>query len=89
MNHTTPEIVVPRIDHRRCTGCGTCQRACPTGAVAVQGRFAAVVHPEACRFCEICETVCPNAAIERPFTVVFAPSERAAELSATDRKELL
>lgn len=64
---------LPIIDRRRCTGCGECERRCPTQAVAVRGRQAVIVRPAACTFCDICETFCPHGAIERPFTVTFAP----------------
>ena len=73
-----PGLAVPRIDRRRCTGCGTCEHLCPTGAVEVRGSYAEITQPSACAFCEICESMCPSGAIERPFTVVFAPSEHNA-----------
>jgi ferredoxin len=77
---TTTAWALPTIDLRRCTGCGLCQRLCPTHAVEVRGARAVIVRPEACTFCELCESYCPEGAIGRPFTVGFAPSapERAS-----------
>lgn len=65
---------LPIIDQERCTGCGECERRCPTRAVEVRANRAAIVRPTDCTFCEICETYCPTGAIGRPFTIVFAPA---------------
>ena len=68
---------LPLIDPQRCTGCGRCEQLCPTSAVAVQDGQAIIVHPADCLFCDICEAYCPEGAIGRPFTIVFAPEQRA------------
>lgn len=70
------ELVLPTINLRRCTGCGRCAELCPTHAVELRDGRAAIVRPEDCTFCEICESYCPEGAIERPFTIVFAPGKR-------------
>jgi ferredoxin len=70
------EQALPLIDRRRCTGCGLCERLCPTKAVEVHDRLALIVRPAACCFCEVCESYCPEGAIGRPFTIVFASSAR-------------
>jgi MinD superfamily P-loop ATPase len=66
--------VLPLIDPVRCTGCGDCERFCPTHAVVVRQKLAVIVQPEACTFCEVCEAQCPSGAIGRPFTITFAAS---------------
>jgi MinD superfamily P-loop ATPase len=71
---TNRQLILPLIDAARCTGCGVCERFCPTKAVVVQGNRAMIVHPLACTYCELCESYCPTGAIGRPFTIVFAPS---------------
>jgi NAD-dependent dihydropyrimidine dehydrogenase PreA subunit len=66
------EWVLPTIDTRRCTGCGLCERFCPTRAVIIRNGRAVIVRPEDCTFCEVCEQSCPEGAIGRLFTVRFA-----------------
>ena len=49
-----------------CTACGTCGRACPTGAlnfVIERSRFSLTFTPEACIGCGICEHVCTPQAV--------------------------
>ena len=64
---------LPLINVQRCTGCGLCAELCPTHAVAILGGLPVIVRPANCTFCEICESSCPERAIERPFTITFAP----------------
>jgi ferredoxin len=70
---------LPLIDQQRCTGCGLCERLCPTKAVEVRGRRALIVRPEACTFCDVCESYCPEGAIGRPLTILFAPPAQQRE----------
>lgn len=67
-----------RIDETRCTGCGLCVEACPTGAIRVMDGVAHI-DPALCRGCEVCRTACPTGAI----VTVPASLEEAAS-SAPD-----
>ncbi len=49
-----------------CTACGTCARACPTGALTFETTptgYQLSLTPEACLACEICQHVCAPDAI--------------------------
>jgi pyruvate formate lyase activating enzyme len=53
-----PEVL---LDRRKCTLCGACHRACPNGAVRLEGGKP-VFHRGDCRGCGRCVPACPNEA---------------------------
>ncbi|MCS6881260.1 MAG: 4Fe-4S binding protein [Oscillochloridaceae bacterium] len=78
------QYVLPLINVRLCTGCGLCVELCPTRAVTILGGLPVITRPEDCTFCEVCESYCPEGAIERPFTITFAPD--ATRLSGRGKR---
>jgi Fe-S-cluster-containing hydrogenase component 2 len=50
------------VDEERCTGCGLCVEACPTGAMRLVGGVAQV-EQSLCRECQACLSACPNGAV--------------------------
>jgi len=56
----------PVIDFRRCTACGDCARACPTGAIEVAGTASArsvSLSYGPCISCRECLSACPEGAV--------------------------
>ncbi len=58
-----PQPPFPKIDESKCTGCGSCVKACPFGVLEIINGKAKIVHPERCRGCGLCVQACPNKAI--------------------------
>ena len=50
------------LDERRCRGCTTCIKCCPTEAIRVRGRRATIL-PDRCIDCGSCIRICPHKAI--------------------------
>jgi len=57
--HDYPEIVTNDL---KCTRCGRCQEACPTGAIVVDSKGRRI-NRSRCNLCLDCATVCPTGAI--------------------------
>ena len=55
-------IPIPKVDHEKCTGCGTCGEVCQYSAiVCLKGKV--LVFPELCHSCGGCMLFCPENAI--------------------------
>jgi len=52
---------VAQVEEATCVACGTCEEACPFGAVTVEGK--AFVDWEACMGCGVCVGQCPSGAM--------------------------
>ncbi|MCS7238129.1 MAG: 4Fe-4S binding protein [Thermoguttaceae bacterium] len=53
------------VDLNKCSGCGDCRQACPTGAIEiVDGK--AKIDESTCADCGACVDVCPTGAISLP-----------------------
>lgn len=53
-----------QIDPEKCTGCGVCQKHCPTEAIYGEiGISHKIIHPEPCLHCGQCLVHCPQGAI--------------------------
>ena len=50
------------LDQKRCRGCTSCIKSCPTEAIRVRGRMATIL-PDRCIDCGTCIRICPHRAI--------------------------
>ena len=53
---------VSQVDERLCTSCGVCVKACPFGALSING--GTIVSWEKCMGCGVCTGQCPTKAID-------------------------
>lgn len=57
----------PRIDRKKCVGCGVCARSCPAHTIEMReknGRKMAHIQKKACIRCYCCQELCPIGAVE-------------------------
>lgn len=52
----------PKVDKKKCNGCGTCVDVCPMEVFEIKDNKAHVVNDE-CVGCKACEAQCPQEAI--------------------------
>jgi len=52
------QLIEYSIDPEKCTGCGTCRRACPHGAISGEKKKPHTIDPQLCQKCGICITSC-------------------------------
>jgi iron only hydrogenase large subunit-like protein len=64
-----------KIDEKKCIGCVTCMRACPTKAIRVKIHQTAAINYEKCIDCGECLRVCPHNAVV-PMTTSSTDLER-------------
>lgn len=65
------EWVVPEINLKRCTLCGTCVERCPAGAVEMGPAGPFIARPWDCTYCALCEEICPEGAISLGYEITW------------------
>lgn len=74
---------LPRIDIRKCIGCGGCAVVCPSNLIEIcdqNDRTTITRHFDRCIYCGRCAEVCPESAIEMT---------RDFETATNDRRDLI
>jgi uncharacterized protein (DUF362 family)/NAD-dependent dihydropyrimidine dehydrogenase PreA subunit len=69
-----PQALRPRpvFTHRTCDGCGTCVRACPAQAIALDGKRKPHVDVKKCIRCYCCQELCPKNDVQVRRNPVFS-----------------
>lgn len=61
----------PVFTHRACDGCGTCMRACPAKAIAMDEKRLPQVDVKTCIRCYCCQELCPKTDVEVRRSKIF------------------
>lgn len=74
MMNKLPQVLRPRpvFMHRKCDGCGTCERACPAKAIAMDSARKPRVDIKKCIRCYCCQELCPKNDIQVRRNPVFS-----------------
>ena len=69
-----PQALRPRpvFTHRKCDGCGTCARACPAKAIAMDEKRRPHVDVKKCIRCYCCQELCPKNDVDVKRNPIFA-----------------
>jgi heterodisulfide reductase subunit A len=74
------EAITASVEEGLCTGCGTCIRMCPYGAIQKDERGIARVNDVLCKGCGVCSASCPEKAIKMKH---FSDAQVLAEATAS------
>jgi len=78
------EAITSNVDESLCTGCGTCVKLCPYGAIEKDAKGVARVTAVVCKGCGVCAASCPERAITmRHFTNEQIVAQALAALGRT------
>lgn len=78
------EAITSSVDESLCTGCGTCVKLCPYGAIEKDEKGVARVTAVVCKGCGVCAASCPERAITmRHFTNEQIIAQALAALGRT------
>ena len=58
------EAITAVVNENLCSGCGTCVKLCPYGAIEKDEKGVARVTEVVCKGCGSCSAICPERAIE-------------------------
>jgi len=56
--------IAPKVNRKKCIGCGTCIKNCPGKAISLNENQKAVINPDKCIGCGECILLCPVTAIQ-------------------------